>query len=310
VGAEQRVTVARGSVRVLVTGAAGQLGRDLVEVLSGSLPLGGIAPCRMSGAVEVTAMDRRSLDVAHRDQVAGVFDALRPHVVVHCAAWTAVDACEDDPDRAFAVNAAGTRHVAEAARRHGAHVVYLSTDYVFDGRSDRPYTEWDVPNPLSVYGRSKRGGELELGPSASLVRTSWLSGYHGSNIVRTVLRLAAGEGPLRFVDDQRGSPTFTADLAPALAVVALERLPGIYHLTNTGVTSWFGLARAVLAAAGADIDRVEPITTAELAPPRRAVRPTNSALDNVAWRALGGTPLPPWQDGLERLVAAIGLGAC
>lgn len=318
-GAEQRLTTPAGPtapVRLLVTGAGGQLGRDLVALLSGSAPPGSARPSEVHTAgrrlglpacgCEVSAADHGALDVADRDQVAAAFEELRPHVVIHCAAWTEVDACEGDPDRAFAVNAVGTRHVSEAARRHRSHVVYLSTDYVFDGRSDRPYSERDRPNPQSVYGRSKLGGELELGPSATVVRTSWVSGYHGRNMVRTVLRLAAEGGSMRFVDDQRGSPTFTADLAGAVAVLALERLPGIFHLTNQGATTWFGLARAVVEAIGGDPARVEPIATTDLTPPRPAPRPANSVLDNGAWREAGGDPLPPWEDGLARLVGAMG----
>ena len=299
---------------VLVTGAGGQLGRDLVDVLAGRVPhagrpgRGGPGPGRDvgAGAVEVVGADHGALDVASRDAVLGAVEALRPAVVVHGAAWTAVDACEADPDRAFAVNALGTRHVAEAARRVGAHVVYVSTDYVFDGSSPEPYREWDRPNPLSVYGRSKLAGEHALDPSWTVVRTSWVCGAHGANMAKTVLRLAAGEGPLRFVDDQRGSPTFTADLAGALARLALERLPGTFHVTNAGVTTWYGFARAVLAAAGHDPDRVEPIATADLDPPRPAPRPANSVLDNAALRLMGLEGLPDWHEGLERLVAALG----
>ena len=252
----------------------------------------------------MTAADHALLDVADRAAVQTIFEGVRPQVVVHAAAWTAVDACEGDPDRAYAVNALGTRHVAEAARRLGAHVVYVSTDYVFDGTSTRPYLEWDVPNPMSVYGRSKLGGERELDAGSTVVRTSWVCGAHGANMVRTVLRLAEGPGPLRFVDDQWGSPTFTADLAGVLAVLATERLPGTFHVTNSGVTSWFGFARAVLEVAGHDPARVEPIATADLDPPRPAPRPANSVLDNAALRLMGMAPLPPWRDALERLVAA------
>jgi dTDP-4-dehydrorhamnose reductase len=293
-------------VRVLVTGAGGQLGHDLVDVLSGRHPLGAAPaaslPWSTSRPSNVVGLDHAGLDVGDRHAVYAAFETLRPEVVVHCAAWTAVDACEGDPDRAFAINALGTRHVAEAARRLGAHVVYVSTDYVFDGRSERPYTEWDTPHPLSVYGRSKLGGERELDASSTVVRTSWVCGYHGANMVKTVLRLADQAGPLRFVDDQIGSPSFTADLAGALAVLARERLPGVFHLTNHGVTSWFGFARAVLAAAGHDTGRVEPIATADLDPPRPAPRPANSVLDNVAWRALGMAPMPDWEEALDRLV--------
>jgi len=297
-------------VRVLVTGAGGQLGRDVVDALAGRVPTGGRAGDRATGRLgartpcDVIAADHARLDVSDRGAVLGVVEGLRPHVVVHAGAWTAVDACEGDPDRAFAVNAMGTRHVAEAARRFGAHVVYVSTDYVFDGVSTRPYREWDATNPMSVYGHSKLAGEHELDPGSTVVRTSWVCGAHGANMVRTVLRLAEQPGPLRFVDDQRGSPTFTADLAGVLAVLATERLPGTFHVTNSGVTSWYGFARAVLEVAGHDPERVRPVSTSELDPPRPAPRPANSALDNAALRLLGMAALPEWRDGLERLLAA------
>ena len=172
-----------------------------------------------SGTFEVLSTDIDTLDVSDRTAVRAAVDAFRPDLVLHGGAYTAVDACESDPDTAFAVNALGTRHMAEAAAAVGAHLVYVSTDYVFDGTLERPYVEWDQPGPRSVYGRSKLGGELEVhavaGPSATIVRTAWVSGAHGANMVKTVLRLARSspDGTLRFVDDQHGCPTFTADLA-------------------------------------------------------------------------------------------------
>ncbi|HUI03719.1 MAG TPA: dTDP-4-dehydrorhamnose reductase [Acidimicrobiales bacterium] len=299
-------------MRVLVTGAGGQLGRDLADAFSGRVPTAGRAHDPATGRLgarpvcDVVAADHGRLDVSDRGAVLAAVEGVRPHVVVHAGAWTAVDACESDPDRAFAVNALGTRHVAEAARRWGAHLVYVSTDYVFDGTATRPYVEWDRTNPLSVYGRSKLAGELELDPGSTVVRTSWVCGAHGSNMVRTVLRLASTPGALRFVDDQRGSPTFTADLAGAICVLAADRLPGTFHVTNAGVTSWYEFARAVLAAAGHDPARVEPIATAELDPPRPAPRPANSVLDNAALRLMGMPALPDWHDALGRLVDALG----
>jgi dTDP-4-dehydrorhamnose reductase len=203
------------------------------------------------------------------------------------------------------VNATGTRHIAEAAALVGAHVVYVSTDYVFDGTSPRPYREWDAPCPTSVYGASKLAGERECRPGSTIVRTSWLCGAHGANIIGTALRLAEGDGELRFVDDQHGSPTFTADLAPAVVTLGLDRRPGIFHVTNSGATTWWGLVRAVLAEAGGDPERVLPVGTAELDPPLLAPRPAYSVLDNMALRLSGLPALPDWQDGLARLVPAL-----
>ena len=204
--------------------------------------------------------------------------------------------------------------MAEAAAGVGAHLVYISTDYVFDGTLDRPYVEWDQPNPRSVYGRSKLGGELEVhavaGPSATVVRTAWVCGAHGANMVRTVLRLAAADpgGPLRFVDDQHGCPTFTADLARAVVRLALDRRPGTFHVTNQGATTWFGFARAALAAAGHDPDRVEPIATAELDPPRPG--PPAGQLDARQRRPAAVRPAPAARlaGRLARLVGVPVLG--
>ncbi|MHB1553015.1 MAG: dTDP-4-dehydrorhamnose reductase [Acidimicrobiales bacterium] len=297
-------------MRVLVTGSGGQLGSDLVAAFSGAVPPGGrrralLGPEGAGAGVDVTGADHASLRVEDRTAVLEAVLAIRPDVVVHAGAWTAVDACEGDPDRAYQVNALGTRHVAEAARMVGAHLVYVSTDYVFDGRAARPYVEWDEPNPLSVYGRSKLGGERECPPDATVVRTSWVCGVSGRNMVKTALSLAAGDGPLRFVDDQLGSPTFTADLAAAIVTLGLDRRPGTYHVTNTGSTSWYRFVQAVLAAAGHDAGRVEPISTADLDPPRPAIRPASSVLDNAALRLAALPLLPEWHDGLARLVEAL-----
>lgn len=277
-------------MRVLITGGTGQLGSELARAFAAS------------GSWEVVAPGHAALDVGDRDAVLQATEAAGPDVVVHAGAWTAVDACESDPDRAFRVNALGTRHVAEGARRAGAHLCYVSTDYVFDGEADRPYTEWDDPGPRSVYGRSKLGGERACPPDATVVRTSWVCGARGANMVKTVLELAEGPGPLRFVADQRGCPTMAADLAAAIRRLSVDRRPGLFHVTNQGETTWYGLARAVLAAAGHDPGRVEPIATADLQPPRPAPRPAYSVLDNAALRLSGLAPLPEWEDSLGRLV--------
>lgn len=275
-------------MKVLVTGAGGQLGRELQAALEGPW--------------EVTGLDRAQLDVADRDAVLVALGALRPDVVIHAAAWTAVDACEADPRRAWRVNCLGTRHVAEAAALVGAHVCYLSSDYVFDGAAETPYTEWDQTHPLSVYGRSKLGGERECREGSTIVRTSWLCGSHGPNIVATVLRMAREHAPLRFVDDQRGCPTFTADLAGTIRRLVLERRPGIFHVTNQGDTTWYGLARAILEETGQDPDQVEPITTGEVRPRRAAARPAYSVLADTALRLSGLPVLPEWRQSLGALV--------
>jgi dTDP-4-dehydrorhamnose reductase len=307
--------------RVLVTGANGQLGRDVRDVLAGGIPVGGVPageldgtllPTVTPGTFEVLATDIDTLDLVDRDAVRDAVDGFRPDLILHGGAYTAVDACESDPDTAFAVNALGTRHMAEAAAAVGAHLVYVSTDYVFDGSADRPYVEWDQPAPRSIYGRSKLGGEVEVrtvcGASGTVVRTAWVSGAHGANMVKTVLRLATAtpDGALRFVDDQHGCPTFTADLARAVVRLGTDRRPGTFHVTNQGETTWFGFVRATMTAAGFDPERVEPITTSDLDPASYpAPRPANSRLDNAALRLSGLPAMPPWQDGLARLVVAL-----
>jgi dTDP-4-dehydrorhamnose reductase len=274
-------------LRVLVTGAGGQVGCEVVGAFEGH---------------EVVAARHADLDVGDRDAVLQAVTAIAPDAIVHTAAWTAVDACESDQDRAFRVNTLGARHIAEAARRAGSWVCYLSTDYVFDGTKSEPYREWDTPHPVSVYGRSKLGGEREIESNATIVRTSWVCGYHGSNMVKTILRVAAEQDELAFVDDQRGHPSFAADLATIIRRLVVERRPGLFHVTNQGVVSWFEFARAVLESAGANPGRVRPITTAELTPPRPAPRPANSVLDNAALRLGGLALLPHYRESLDVLV--------
>ncbi|MEX2256549.1 MAG: dTDP-4-dehydrorhamnose reductase [Acidimicrobiia bacterium] len=276
-------------MRIFVTGAGGQLGREVVAAFAGH---------------DVVAADHTTLDVADRDAVLGAITTTRPDAIVHAAAWTAVDACESEPDHAFLVNGIATRHVADAARRVGARVCYISTDYVFDGTKTEPYIEWDVPNPRSVYGASKLAGELELrgDPDATIVRISYVCGEHGTNMVKTILRLAGEHDTLRFVDDQRGHPTFAADAAPMIRRLVVDRRPGCFHVTNQGAVSWYEFARAVLEAAGADPSRVQPISTADLDPPRVAPRPANSVLDNAALRLSGLPLLPHYRESLDRLV--------
>ena len=249
------------------------------------------------------AADRAALDVSDRDAVLSAVCGSEPDAIVHAGAWTAVDACESDPDRAFAANGLGTRHVAEAARRTGAYLCYVSTDYVFDGAKTAPYLEWDATNPQTTYGQSKLAGELEIDPGQSIVRTSWVCGAHGHNFVKTMLRLAAERESWGVVDDQRGTPTFTFDLAPAIYRLVAGRLPGTFHLSNQGPTTWYEFAGAILEAAGHDRARITPITTVDY--PTPAPRPANSVLDNAAWRLSGFDPLPDWRPSLGRLLKEI-----
>jgi dTDP-4-dehydrorhamnose reductase len=280
-------------VRVFITGAGGQLGRELVAAFADH---------------RVVSAELPGLDVTDRGQVLEAMDRVRPDAVVHAAAWTDVDGCESDPDRAFAVNTLGTRNVAAAARLVAARVCYVSTDYVFDGTLGRPYNEWDRPNPLSVYGRSKLGGEHELAPDDVIVRTSWLCGRHGRNFVRTVIDRARAGAELSVVDDQHGCFTLASDLAGMMRHLVVGRRSGIYHVTNQGATSWYGLACEALAAAGLDPAGVRAVSTAELSPPRPARRPAFAVLDNAALRLSGEPLMPHRHDALRRLVAEITAG--
>jgi dTDP-4-dehydrorhamnose reductase len=278
-------------MRILITGADGQLGRELVRALA---PHGELIPSAQA-----------DLDVTHpgcADKVA----SLRPEWVVHAAAATDVDGCERKPERAMAVNAEGTRQVADGCRRAGAGLVYLSTDYVFDGSKGAPYAEGDHPAPLNVYGRSKLEGEQaarDVAPYWTIVRTAWLYGIHGRNFVKTILaRVTAGE-PLRVVKDQVGSPTYAGDLAEAIALLLSRGRTGMYHVTNDGACSWYEFAREILRLAGLDPVTVTPITSAELGRPAR--RPAYSVLENAAWQAAGFPPLRPWREALAAMLALL-----
>jgi dTDP-4-dehydrorhamnose reductase len=275
------------AMRILVTGARGQLGTELLDAFPGHEVVG------------------TTVDVGDRDAVHGAAFDVRPDRIVHAGAWTDVDGCEGDPDRAFRSNGVGTRNVVEAARRVDAHVLYVSSDYVFPGDAMRPYTEWDTPGPLSVYGWSKLAGERELAPSDCIVRTSWVCGRHGRNFVRTMLTRALTNEKTTVVDDQVGCPTMADDLARTIARLAVDARPGIFHVTNQGAVSWFEFAREVFALAGADPALVEAISTAELDPPRPAPRPQFSVLDNTVLRLSDLPLLPDFRASLLRLVEAL-----
>jgi dTDP-4-dehydrorhamnose reductase len=276
-------------VKVLVLGAGGQLGHDVAEL------------CTQSGD-EVRAVAHADLDVTDRAAVHDAVEGFRPAVVVNAAAWTAVDACESDPDKAYRVNALAPRWIAQAARSTGAYLCHVSTDYVFDGTGPDPYEEDDPPSPRSAYGRSKLAGELAVsqpGGSAAIVRSSWLFGPHGRNFVDTMCRLGAGRDEVAVVDDQVGCPTYTGHLAPALVAIAENRLTDVLHVAGGGHCTWFELAMATFAEVGLQT-RVRPQTTAALGRP--APRPAFSALASTR----GDAPvLPPWREGLRAHLARV-----
>jgi len=268
------------SSTIVVTGAGGQVGRAVVS------------------ALDAIGLDHDALDVSSLAAVEAMVAELRPDVIVDCAAFTNVDGCELDPEHAMRVNGLGPSNLARAT---DAHIVFLSTDYVFDGTKPSPYLEPDAPNPINVYGRSKRAGEraLDLERSAVL-RTSWVCSAHGTNMITTILRLLGEGSPLRFVTDQRAQPTLVDDLVPAIVRTVDERRTGIWHVTNQGAVSAYEFACAVAEAAGYDPGaRVRPVTSLEM--PRPAARPANSVLGTE--RVPDDELLPDFRESLPRLLA-------
>ena len=273
--------------RLLVTGSQGQLGRALLRLAA-------------ERGVEAVGHDLDTLDITDPAAVLAETVRVRPTVLVNCAAYTAVDRCEEDEAAATAVNGTAVGHLAGAAARLDARLVHVSTDYVFDGRAASPYREHDPVAPASAYGRSKLvGEELALrSPCNLVVRTAWLYGLGGSNFVEAIRRqVEAGTAELRVVADQHGCPTFCDDLAAALLELATGDAAGVVHAVNSGTTTWHGFAEEIVRQLGATTS-VRAVTTAEF--PRPAPRPAYSVLDTSRLTALLGQPLPPWQDGLRR----------
>ena len=266
---------------------------------------------------EVVALARQDADVTDARAINEAIDRAEPEVVIHCAAFTAVDECESQPERAFRVNWDGTRNVALACRRRGCGVVYLSTDYVFDGEKSSPYLETDQPNPINVYGQSKLEGERavrelldEPGGTcrAWIVRVSWLFGPLGKNFVGAILDRAERGEALRVVDDQAGAPTYTADAAAKIEQIVEGAEPGVYHVTNQGYCSWFEFAAEIVyqACSTGRLRQAPPmseISSVELNRPAR--RPRNSRLANRRLEASGLGLLPPWQDALGRYLERV-----
>ncbi|QWU15802.1 dTDP-4-dehydrorhamnose reductase [Paenibacillus sophorae] len=280
------------STKVLVTGAAGQLGRDVVLLLE-------------SRGYEVLACDRQEMDITDLDQCDKVIGEFGPEVVIHCAAHTAVDAAETDVDAAYLINAVGTRNVALASEKAGAKLVYISTDYVFDGQGSQPYHEYDNTDPKSIYGKSKRAGEILVQTLSSkyfIVRTSWVYGKYGNNFVKTMLKFGQEKPVLQVVDDQKGSPTYTVDLANFLLELIGTEKYGIYHASNTEVCTWYEFTQAIFAEAEEILGlkftaKLEPCTTEQF--PRPAPRPRNSVMEHLSIRTNGLQDLRSWREGLK-----------
>ena len=286
--------------RVLVTGARGQVGHDVAALLE--------------GRAEVAAHGRESLDLEKPDDIRWCVRDTKPDVIVNAAAYTAVDRAESEEERARAVNAIAPGILAEEAKRAGALLIHYSTDYVFDGELDRPYVETDAPRPLGAYGRTKLEGERAVAAAAGrflILRTSWVYAPRGRNFMLTMLRFAAERDELRVVDDQRGAPTSSLQLARVTAQLfdAARETSGIYHATASGATTWFGFAQAIFEARRRTLGdalrmpKLVPIATADY--PTPAKRPKNSVLSNAKLDNVFGVRLGDWREGLEETLEAL-----
>ncbi|KWX77373.1 dTDP-4-dehydrorhamnose reductase [Paenibacillus riograndensis] len=279
-------------MKVLVTGSAGQLGQDLVLLL------------QVQGH-EVLGCDRQEMDITDLDQCVEIIGGFAPDAVIHCAAHTAVDVAETDIDAAYLINATGSRNVALAAEKAGAKLVYISTDYVFDGMGTQPYHEYDNTDPQSIYGKSKRAGEIlvqSLSSKFFIVRTSWVYGKYGNNFVKTMLKLGQEKPLLQVVDDQKGSPTYTVDLANFLLELIQTEKYGIYHASNTEFCTWYEFTQAIFAEAEDILGlkfmaKLEPCSTEQF--PRPAPRPQYSVMEHLAIRTNGFRDIRPWREGLR-----------
>lgn len=274
-------------MRILITGAAGQLGHDLLRLLE------------TTKDYKVIATGRHNLDITDYAKVKGFISDARPDIIIHAAAFTTVDQCEIQRDLAFKVNALGARNVASSARHIGAKLVYISTDYVFDGTKEGPYREFDTPNPLNVYGQSKLLGEQFVKEQTSrffIIRTAWLYGIEGRNFVKTMLQLGSKGQELRVVNDQRGTPSCATDLAREIVQIMTTELYGTYHCTSQGECTWYDFAVEIFRCVNLEV-KIRPVSTEEY--PRPAKRPKNSVLDNYLLRLQGLDIMPDWRDALN-----------
>ena len=274
-------------MKVLVTGYHGQLGYDVVKLLEAQ-------------GEEVLGATREHFDLTDEAKIKEFIGSFNPDVVVHCAAYTQVDKAEDNKELCYAVNVLGTRYIAEACKEANAKMVYISTDYVFDGNSTKPYETNDKVNPVNYYGETKLQGELEVSKILEnhfIIRISWVFGENGNNFVKTMLRLAETRNELNVVGDQYGSPTYTKDLALLIAEMIRTEKYGVYHASNEGTCSWNEFAQAIFESRGLAV-KVNSIPTSEY--PTRAKRPMSSVMSKGKLEQNGFNRLPDWKDALER----------
>ena len=286
-------------MKILITGCHGQLGNELISILkSGKSEIGPIPEALKN--TEICAVDINTLDISDIKAVKSFVAEESPDVIINCAAFTNVDACETDLETAFKVNAMGVRNLALAAKETGAKFIHVSTDYVFAGDGVRPYVEWDKVDPQSAYGASKALGEkyaLSFCDKTFVVRTSWLYGYVGKNFVKTVRRILKEKGGMTVVNDQRGNPTNANDLAHHLLKLAVTEEYGIYHCTGEGECTWYDFAKKIAELSGYDGDIVKPCTSDEFPSPTK--RPAYSSLRNLALECTVGDEMRHWEDAIE-----------
>lgn len=286
-------------MKVLITGISGMLGVDLYQTLKEKHEVVGFDLKEFPSTSFSPSPVQRG-DITRIDEVKRAFNELAPQMVIHAAAYTDVDGCERDPDKAYKVNTLGTRNVCLASQEPNIPIIYISTDFVFDGNQDSPYLEFDQPHPISIYGRSKLAGEEYVKTLLNkyfVVRTSWLYGHYGRNFVETMLQLASQKKELKVVNNQVGSPTYTRDLSGKIKELLPTELYGIYHITNSGSCSWYEFAREILELAGIKGAQLKPITSEEL--DRPASRPKFSVLENYCLRLALGKSMRDWQEALR-----------
>lgn len=276
-------------MKVLVTGVKGQLGYDVMNELE-------------KRGMEAVGVDVQEMDITKEESVYQMMDSVLPDAVIHCAAYTAVDAAEENEELCRKVNVDGTRYIAQACKKVDIPMIYISTDYVFDGEGERPWEPEDIRKPLNVYGQTKADGEIAVSDVLEkyfIVRIAWVFGINGKNFVKTMLNLGKDRSQLTVVNDQFGSPTYTYDLAKLLVDMIITDKYGIYHATNEGICTWYEFAKEIFKVAGLKV-QVDPVSAEEFK--AKAKRPSNSRMNKDKLESNGFDRLPSWQDALARYI--------